>query len=84
MSPKAKTTDYTEHHIKECAGCGKPFRTTFDTNVCGEFRCIALTTWTEERWNGHLRMAEARAATGIPLSALDFDAYERAGKAIPW
>lgn len=84
MSPKAKTTDYTEHQIKECAGCGKTFRTTFDTDICGELRCIALTTWGDDRWAGHLRMAEARAAVGVPLTQLDMDAYERAGKDIPW
>lgn len=79
-----KAAEPVEHKIKLCAGCGKQFRTTFDTNICGEFLCIARTTWTAERWAGHLRTAEARAATGVPLSELDKDAYEYFGKDIPW
>lgn len=84
MSPKAKTTDFTEVQVKECTACGRPFRTTYDTKICGEFRCVAISTWDADRWAGHLRMAEVRAALGIPLSELDKDAYQRAGKDIPW
>lgn len=84
MSPRAKTTNYTEHTIKECAGCKKPFRTTHDTDVCGSHLCQARVNWTDEQWAGQLRMAEARVAAGVALSELDFDAFERAGKEIPW
>lgn len=85
MSPKAKTTEYTEILVKECAGCAQPFRTRHeDATVCGAFLCIARTTWTDERWASHLRMAEARVAASVPLNELDFDAFTRFGKEIPW
>lgn len=48
-----------------------------DRGVCPQLLCRAKAAWTIEEWEGAARMAEARRAASIELSALDVEALRR-------
>jgi hypothetical protein len=48
--------------------------------TCISRYCIAMHTWTPERWAGAARTAAARRDTGIVLTAVDLEALARADR----
>ena len=45
-----------------------------EPDVCGASMCQAKGHWTDERWAGQLRMADARQAAGLDPDPLDIEA----------
>lgn len=82
MTPKTGAKEPEEIREWTCSVCRRGCfvrmpKSAPTPKTCGQYECIAVGTWTTERWEGHLRMAEARRAAGVELQPLDLIAFER-------
>lgn len=81
MSPRANVANVVMARGR-CSVCLAEFayRVTNEAppSICGRIYCHAIHDWTDAQWDGQRRMADARTAAGIPLTALDRAAQKRA------
>lgn len=67
------------HRVK-CKECGRTMDWAAEWETvpcCGQKHCVAMLTWTQEKWVLQASMAQHRVNVGLELTDVDREAFRR-------